>query len=328
MPHNLEFDENGRARMFYVEEDGVPWHGLGTAVEEAQRAEEAIEMAGLDWEVHREKIYTENGKRVSDRFATVRSDNGTVLGDVGGRYHCIQNSEAFDFANMLVGRGQAVYRTAGSLGAGEQIWMLASLEDTLDMPAGDRVDEYLCLTNSHDGSRSLEVLLSPIRVVCANTLAMAIRGANKSMKIRHTQNYRRKIDQARRVLGLAEAYYEKFGEAAHELAGLEMLDKDAKEFLETLWPEPEEDAPRAETLRTKYRDQVHRLFAGEGAGLDRAGIRGTGWGMFNAVAEWADWHKTVRPGDSSELEARFKANMFGSSARIKQRAFSELLKAA
>lgn len=327
MAHNLDMDKDGNARMFYLEEDGVPWHGLGTEVQEAPTAEEAIRLAGLDWKVHKEKIFTDHGKRVPARFATVRSDTGQVLGDVGSRYHVIQNEDAFGFADVLIGQGQAVYQTAGSLGDGEQVWMLADIGEALDMPAEDRVGRFLCLTNSHDGSRALEVLLTNVRVVCQNTLNVAISGSQKSMKIRHTENYRAKVQQAREVLGVADAYYEKFSEAAHELAGLEMLDKDAKEFLENLFPPPEEESPRAETLRDRYREEVFGLFSGDGAGLDRDGIRGTGWAMFNAVAEWADWQKTVRPGDSSELEARFKSNLFGSSARIKQKAFSELLSA-
>ena len=166
--------------MFYVREK--PWHGLGTCVEEAPTSADALRLAGLDWEVKQRNIQVCGGAKIENFKANVRSSDGAVLGVVSDRYQIVQNAEAFSFTDELIG-GDVRYETAGSLQNGKKIWLLAR------MPAqkivGDDVEPYLCFSNTHDGSGSIRVCMTPIRVVCNNTLNLALNSAVRSWSTKH-----------------------------------------------------------------------------------------------------------------------------------------------
>src|SRR5690606_38959722 len=167
--------------MFYVKEK--PWHGLGTMVEEAPDSEQALVLAGLDWAVRQEPLYLENGTQVPGMVANVRATDGKVLGVVSTRYKVVQNREAFMWTDALLGQG-AGYETAGSLNAGRKLWLLARLEPRHVL--GEEFAPYLVFVNTHDGCGSIRVALTPIRVVCQNTVNMALRGAKRQWSARHT----------------------------------------------------------------------------------------------------------------------------------------------
>lgn len=158
--------------MFYAGRE-KPWHGLGTQVEEAPTSADALRLAGLDWTVQRKPIQVCGGRKVDNFFANVRSSDGAVLGVVSDRYQVVQNAEAFAFTDALIGgEGQVHYETAGSLMGGRKIWLLAKLPDTEIV--GDKTEPYLCFSNTHDGSGAIRVCMTPIRVVCNNTLNIAL----------------------------------------------------------------------------------------------------------------------------------------------------------
>jgi phage/plasmid-like protein (TIGR03299 family) len=178
MAHNICI-QNGEASMFYVDE--VPWHGLGTKLEGPATAQEAISAAKLDWPVIKIPLYAggdgERKHRVPDRFAIVPAhrwgrEDCPAFGIVGNDYTPLQNHEAFDFFDSIVGEKAAIYHTAGALGDGERIWILARLPTDIHV-AGDAVNKYLLLSNTHDGNNSVQAKFTPIRVVCENTLTMA-----------------------------------------------------------------------------------------------------------------------------------------------------------
>jgi phage/plasmid-like protein (TIGR03299 family) len=195
MGHNLN-TSNGRASMFYVGDP--PWHNLGIRLDHPATAEEAIEAAQLDYTVKKKPlravIHAKRHAEVGDHFATVRLDTGDVLGVVGSRYEVIQNRDAFAFFDALVGDDEAIYHTAGVLGKGERIWILAKLPDYIRVGKNDLVEKYLLLTNSHDGSSLVRAKLTPIRVVCQNTLSVALNGSEQEVRIRHTANAREKLE--------------------------------------------------------------------------------------------------------------------------------------
>lgn len=169
--------------MFYVRE--TPWHGLGVKVEEAVCSGEALWLSGLDWNVVQKDIYAENQK-ISGYKANVRDSDDRVLGIVSDRYRIVQNDEAFAFTDSLLGEG-VKYETAGSLSEGRQVWLLAKLPEKYIIN-GDEIEPYLVFSNTHDGSEAVRVAITPIRVVCQNTLNLAL---NTSKRCWGIQTYGR-----------------------------------------------------------------------------------------------------------------------------------------
>ena len=171
--------------MFYVRE--TPWHGLGVKVEEAVSSGEALWLSGLDWHVVQKDIYAED-KKINGYKANVRDSDGKVLGVVSDRYRIVQNDEAFAFTDALLGEGVR-YETAGSLSEGRQIWMLARLPEKYIIN-GDEIAPYLVFSNSHNGSGAVRVAITPIRVVCQNTLNLALNAAKRCWGIKLYGRYK------------------------------------------------------------------------------------------------------------------------------------------
>ena len=191
MPANVE-------TMFSVRE--TPWHGLGRIIMDAPASREALELAGLDWQVESRNIYSGTGAMIPGYRANVRSTDDAVLGVVSDRYRIVQNEEAFQFTDDLLGEG-VTYETAGSLQGGKKVWMLARLPRKY-LIAGDQVEPSLVIFNSHDGSSGVKVAMTPIRVVCQNTLNLALNTAKRSWTARHTENVLLRVQDARETLQL------------------------------------------------------------------------------------------------------------------------------
>ena len=191
MPANVE-------TMFSVRE--TPWHGLGRIIMDAPASREALELAGLDWQLESRNIYSGTGAMIPGYRANVRSTDDAVLGVVSDRYRIVQNEEAFQFTDDLLGEG-VTYETAGSLQGGKKVWMLARLPRKY-LIAGDQVEPYLVIFNSHDGSSGVKVAMTPIRVVCQNTLNLALNTAKRSWTARHTENVLLRVQDARETLQL------------------------------------------------------------------------------------------------------------------------------
>ena len=191
MPANVE-------TMFSVRE--TPWHGLGRIIMDAPASREALELAGLDWQVESRNIYSGTGSMIPGYRANVRSTDDAALGVVSDRYRIVQNEEAFQFTDDLLGEG-VTYETAGSLQGGKKVWMLARLPRKY-LIAGDQVEPYLVIFNSHDGSSGVKVAMTPIRVVCQNTLNLALNTAKRSWTARHTENVLLRVQDARETLQL------------------------------------------------------------------------------------------------------------------------------
>ena len=183
--------------MFSVRE--TPWHGLGRIVMDAPASREALELAGLDWQVESRNIYSGTGAMIPGYRANVRSTDEAVLGVVSDRYRIVQNEEAFQFTDDLLGEG-VTYETAGSLQGGKKVWMLAKLPEKYII-AGDEVTPYLVFFNSHDGSSGVKVAMTPVRVVCQNTLNLALGTAKRIWTARHTENVLLRVQDARETLG-------------------------------------------------------------------------------------------------------------------------------
>ncbi|CCZ61360.1 phage/plasmid-related protein TIGR03299 [Hungatella hathewayi CAG:224] len=182
--------------MFYVRE--TPWHGLGTKVMEAPTSTEALTLAGLDWKVTQKLIETEDGIPISGFKANIRDSDEKVLGVVTDRYKVVQNTDAFSFTDELLGEG-VTYETAGSLQEGRRTWLLAKLPQRYII-SSDEITPYLVFMNSHDGTGSIKAAMTPIRVVCQNTLNLALSTAKRYWSTNHTGDIQGKINDAKYTL--------------------------------------------------------------------------------------------------------------------------------
>ena len=324
MSHELA-TTNRRTSMMYAGE--IPWHGLGTRLDEPATAREAIEAAGLNYLADLRDIETADGIPIPQRKAVVRSDTGDVLGVVGTSYVPVQNHQAFGFLDAVVADGSLRYHTAGALGKGERVWMLAKLPDDIQVKgSNDFAEKFLLLSNTHDGSSSLRVHFTGIRVVCANTLAIAARdGRGQGVSIIHKGDLTAKVRQAQEILGLARLFYDDIEVQINRLASHYPSQRQLEEYFKLVYP----DAPDGESTRTmNIRREFLRLFE-EGIGHDMPEIRHTTWTALNAITEFVDHHrctrgKTPRDRASNRLESAW----FGSGARLKERAWELALQMA
>jgi phage/plasmid-like protein (TIGR03299 family) len=308
--------------MMYVGE--APWHRLGKKLDNPATAEEAIVAAGLDYEVGLCDLLTPAGQQVRHRKGVVRCDTGAVLGVVGKGYVPIQNRESFGFLDSLVTEGEVRYHTAGSLGQGERIWLLAKLPNEIRVKQSDDVtDPYLLLSNSHDGSSSLRVFFTPIRVVCQNTLNAAEgRGSGQGISIVHKGDLQAKVEEARQVLGLAHRYFTDFAEKAETLAHQYPSASELEAYFHRLYPDPlESESSRAANIR----QELTRLFE-EGLGQQIPEIRHSMWAAFHAVTEYVDHHRPTRSGSAEDRwQRRLQSAWFGTGALLKRHALAEAL---
>jgi phage/plasmid-like protein (TIGR03299 family) len=310
--HELNFN-NGKASMMYV--GSAPWHNLGIKLAQPATAEEAILSAQLDYRVEKKPIRAIiSGRQHADvphHFATVRLDTNAVLGVVGDRYTVLQNRDAFTFFDSLVGTGEAIYETAGALGRGERIWILAKLPGFIKVHGKDIVNKYLLLTNSHDGSSLVRAKLTPIRVVCSNTLSLALSGMEEEVRIRHTPSAVEKLEQAHKLLGLTNQLYDQLDFILNRMALKKVTDKQLLEYVKRLIPDTEaENQTRTENIRSKILE-LHE--SGQGANLSRGSL----WGAYNAVTEYTDHIQNT--GNASR---RLNSVWFGGGERLKMKAFA------
>lgn len=328
MGHNLS-SANGRTKLVYT--GATPWHGLGTKVENALTSEEAIIKAGLNWSVNKKQIQFNIGtgipvqKDVPGHFATVRSDTQDALGVVGSKYRVLQNAEAFKFFDSIVGEKLACFHTVGALGLGEKIWLLAKLPGDFWVTKDDQVEKYLLLTNSHDGSSAVQILATPIRVVCQNTLNIAIRNATTRTSVRHTLNIGSGIREIREQLGLVDSYYRTFEELSKSLVSQQANSIVVEKVLSDLGLT--KDKAKESTRTDNIRYEILKQFE-SGRGNRLQGVAGTKWALFNGVVEWVDYFRSARGASSdAKTESRTSSLLFGSGAQIKQQTLDTLLKA-
>lgn len=326
---------NGKDEMAYFGQ--VPWHGLGTAFDRPMTSREAIEAAGLGWTVATRPVYLPardpvGGFNEVPLFrATVRTDTDAVLGMVTARFVPLQNVEAFGWFDGVVGEGHAAYHTAGSLRGGSRVWILAKLPDSQWILPDDKIDQYLLLSNGHDGGQGITVGFTPIRVVCANTLAGAVpqekaeRAKKKDLvEVMHTIGARARLTDGLRVIGAARKYFERFGEKARMLTTKTLTDEVARQYFEAVLP-----CPKGHDITTGQVDgwkTVQTVLAGlfhEGRHNILPGMQGTAWAGYNAVTEYAG-HLVRR----RSAESRFHAMVYGDGAALSSRAFELALELA
>ncbi len=341
MSADITIRADGTAEMAYAGK--TPWHGLGTAVDHPMTAAEAIELAGLDWEVESQSVFILPGDGkgnpvlVPGKQALVRSDNEEVLQIFSDTYVPVQNKEAFTFFDGVVGSGEAIYETAGSLKGGRRIWILAKLPGDLDIGDGDLLEKYILLANSHDGTMRVTMKITPIRVVCKNTLEVALGG--DALKFRHTSNILNKMNDTREFLGLAEAHFELFMRNAERLAAKAFTEGNVRDIAAKVFDfevphgvvRDSADLPKQAPRKIAAANRVVELWSGEGRGAAMSTAHGTAWGAFNAFTEYFDHElgvaeaKAEFPDSVKMAGQRMNISWFGVGQKMRQTAWDMAL---
>ena len=322
MAHNLE-THNGET--FAAFRNDPAWHGLGTIFTEHLSTQQMLDVAHLsNWNVRLETIDIPQGYRaVADNYRVVRTNPITaqneILAYVGDKYRTYQNEQLFDFGDNLLDGG-AEWESAGSIKDGRVVFgsLRINRELVLD-PAGanDKTNSYILVTSSHDGSGSITALVTPVRVVCQNTLGIALNGAKQKFSARHTQGSNTKVEDARIVLGLADKYFDKFDEMAKELFETSISTADFDKMYEMIYPKAQDMSKGAITLWDKKFDLTRALYLNA---KTNETITGTKWGALNALTERIDYYrgKDGEPLSEGMLAAAsgFEAGIAGEKAKI------------
>lgn len=345
MAHNLNFNsKTGNYSFFTVKQKA--WHGLGQIVEDYPTSEEAIRHAGLDYEVIKAPLFTKGSGiietsqgieitgtelDVPNYFANIRNDNNAVLGVVGKDYQIVQNREAFSFFDAIVGGGDGIlYETAGALGNGERIFITAKLPDYIRVGNGDDVTEkYIFLTTSHDGTGSITAAFTPIRIVCQNTLNASLRNMSNVVRIRHTSGAKQRLEDAHKVMGLANRLSNEMEGIFNQWAKVKVNDAEVKKLIQlALCPNKETlqhlQKGREEEISTVFKNTVDDAFAyamlSDSQQMETT--KGTLFGAYNAVT---GYYQNVR--NYKDSEAKLQSIVMGGTAQLKSQKAFELCSA-
>lgn len=312
MSHQVE-------HMFSVRE--TPWHKLGRVIQDAPTIEAGITLAGLDWQVETIPLFTADGREVTHK-ATQRTTDRSILGVVGPKYQPLQNRDAFEWFQPFLDAGQAQLTTAGSLDSGRKVWVMAEIGNPIGIVDGDDVRRFILLSNSHDGSAAVRVGFTPIRVVCANTLAMAHgnRGS-QLLRLRHTSGLKEIMKEVRDIMDLANSEFEATAKQYRRLATSKVVRRDdlrayVKEVM-GLTENPKKPGELTKQSQDTYAAILENFDSGRGNGQGKA--KGTWWTAYNAVTE----HLSYTRGKTED--SRLDSLWFGESARINEKALVSAL---
>lgn len=327
---------NGRPALAYVGQ--MPWHELGTELRQPPNsAEELIQAANLDWEVDKKPVYAyDNGTltAIPGYWATYRADlwgteNAKPFGVVRDEYHVLQNRDAFSFFDAIIESGDVTYETAGALGQGERVWVLAKVKDPMVIKGTDLVEKYLLLSNGHDGRTAVQIRFTPVRVVCQNTLNYALYRGSDLVYSHHGRGMDSRIARAQESVKRVLGYYDALEKHFQQLARVPMPVGRLNVYFAAVFPNPKRRAKQTERTYAEalkrvagLRSTSARLFE-EGRGNNEKAIRHTLWTAYNAVTELVDHFLAYQNGWQ-----RMESICFGEGERTKRLAFDEAMKLA
>jgi phage/plasmid-like protein (TIGR03299 family) len=339
MGHNINFNElTGKHSFFSVKEKA--WHGLGQIVQDYPTSAEALKFAGLDYTVAKRKLFTFDNENetanedteikipeieVPDFFATVRTDNESVLGVVGKDYEVVQNMDAFSFFDAIVGGDGIQYETAGALGKGERIFITAKLPGYIRVGNDDLIEQYLFLTTSHDGGGSITAAFTPVRIVCNNTLNAALHNHSNAFKIRHTANAKERLEEAHKLMGITSRLSNELEGIFNQWAKVHITDPEIKKLIQmALVPNKEVlqniQAGNDDELSTCFKNMTEAAFeyAMTNESQQLATTKGSLFGVYNGVT---GYFQNVR--NYKNEEAKLKSLLLGGTGQMRaQKAFN------
>ena len=328
MAHNINFNEQtGKHSFFSVKEKA--WHGLGQIVEDYPNSKEALQFAGLDFEVcKRPNIHRlDNCNEIisTNSFYTYRPDTNAILGDrLGKDYEVVQNTDAFGFFDAIVDGDGIQYETAGALGKGEKIFITTKLPGYIKVGNDDMIEKYLFLTTSHDGFGSIMAAFTPIRIVCNNTLNAALKNCSNSIKIRHTANVKERLEEAHKVMGISNQLSVQLEGIFNQWAKVRITDKEVQKLIQLAM------VPKKEVLQNIKKGEMDELstcfknicddvyeYNMSSPSQQYETTKGTVFGTYNAIT---GYFQNVR--NYKDEEAKMKSLLYGGTAQLRtQKAF-------
>ena len=336
MAHNL-FLNPVTNQYSFMSTQQIAWHGLGQVIKDYPTSAEAIQLAGLDYTVEKRPLYTYDNNNfngdpdadilipeieVDGFYATVRSDLDLVLGVVGKDYHVVQNRDAFTFFDSIVGGDGIQYETAGALGNGERIFITAKLPGYIKVGQDDLIEKYLFLTTSHDGSGSITAAFTPVRIVCANTLAAALRNHKNAIRIKHTASAKERLEQAHKVLGISNTLSQEMDAIFNQWATVKITDRQVQRLIELAMVPNKEvlaniQAGNQDDLSTCFVNMCDHVFeyAMTSPTQQYATTKGTVFGAYNAIT---GYFQNVR--QYKDAEAKVKSILLGGTAQLRTQA--------
>lgn len=330
MAHEINFNEKKGTHSFATYGEKA-WHGLGQIVEKAMTAAEAIELANLDYEVQKAPVHAEivnedgsiSTPIFKDRFATYRTDNNALLGQVSSRYEIVQNKDAFLFFDSIIDSGEAIFETAGALLEGQKIFVTAKLPDDI-LVGGEPCNKYIMLTTGHDAKSPIIAGFTPIRVVCNNTLQAAMRGLDNKVVINHTASAKGRLSEASKVMNIGSKYMVEVEAMFNDMAKKTITDQQLKSYIENVMrPETklmdEEEEYEVSSFFKKRVDSIYSFALSHPTQVTRA-AEGTVWGAYNAIS--GHFNHNVKFEDS---EKKFRSLMFGNANNYIQKGFKKAL---
>jgi phage/plasmid-like protein (TIGR03299 family) len=298
----------------------TPWHGLGTALEEADLYswESVCKKSGLNWSVELVPLVTTDTQAKVDHKGVRRTSDGRILGCVGPRFTPLQNKEAFQWFQPFLDAKEAQLHTAGSLRQGSRVWVLAKLNrDPIEVAPGDTVEKYLLLSHGHDGSLAVRAGFCPTRVVCWNTLALAIRSdASKLIRVKHTRDLHQNLANIREVMDVANQEFEATAEQYRLLARKSICKADLEKYVRRVLKVKDDEQPSTRTQNTIA--EIIGLCE-SGKGNDLPTVRGTLWTCYNGVSEWLSYQR------GHNQDSRLNSLWFGDSANLNKHALQTAL---
>ena len=328
MAHELNI-EGGKASMMWVGK--VPWHGLGTQLTKPPTTQEAIKAAQLDWEVGLKPLYCGDGEHFYEyplnRKAIVRLDKWgqpdcVPFGLVGNDYQILQNRDAFSFFDPILKTKTVELETAGALGAGERVWVMARLKDDIDIVKDDPIQRYILLSTGHDGRTAVQVRFTPVRVVCQNTLTMALASGQDFAKAYHVPGMQGALQDAQVGIQAILMSFKKLEDNFRRMVDRKLDEPSLDEYLSDVFPDPQRRSGQSDRTYEKQLDQTRhvrkqaaKLFE-TGKGNATPLVRGTLWAAYNGIIELLD-HQSAYKDRFHRLESLW----FGDAQRTKQAAY-------
>ena len=304
----------------------VPWHKLGTPIPKGVSAEQMIRAAGLDWQVDLRPARGAkeiNKKGEFSRYEVVRvprlntKETEVLLGLVSRRYTPLQNIEAFDFFNPIVGDKKAFFETAGALGEGERIWVMAKMPDAMQIVPGDECLKYLLLSNTHSGDGSVIVKFTSVRVVCQNTLLMAMEDGQKAYRVRHSKQMQFKLEELREFLAITQEVFLNAEQCFRRLAKIQMKETRLEQYFESVFSRSA--VQKKNGVKPQRWGFLQEMFDGR-PDLQIRGVRGTLWAAYNAITRFEDYKQ---PQQEEQPDQRLERTWFGGGADIKLKALEK-----
>jgi phage/plasmid-like protein (TIGR03299 family) len=307
MAHKLN-ETNGK--VSFAARGEKAWHGLGQYVSEAMTSEQAIELGGLNYTVEKRPLYAPGwaGTMVEaeGHYGNVRTDTNDILGIVKGRYRIVQNKDAFGFFDTIIDKGEAIFETAGALGKGERIFVTAKLPEDM-LVRGERVEKYIMLTNSHDGTSTIIAGFTPIRVVCNNTLTAALKKLDNKVSISHTASAESRLKEASRVMGIASKYMDEVNMTFESMTTRKLSDLEMKYFIETVMKtsmKEDKSDKEASTRMKNLVDQVYSFAITHPTQTTEAAYR-TLWGAYNGISGYYNFLKDYKNADQKMKDMNY-----------------------